>query len=66
MKGCEYGASFDEGLHVFLFIVGGFVLPAAEQDADPFEGQGTNDGLVFFAFVSVVLHVIGGPLTLLD
>ena len=29
------------------FVVGGALLPAAKQDANPFEGEGANGGMMF-------------------
>ncbi len=40
------------------------MLPTPEEDANPFEGQGANDRVIFFAFASVVLDVIASPLAL--
>ena len=62
MKGRKEGPSFGKHLHVFVFIVRGPVLPAAKEDADPFEGQGANDRVVFFTFGGVVLDIVAGPL----
>jgi hypothetical protein len=39
-----------ESLEVQRFIVGCPVLPAAEEDADPFEGQGAEGRMAAFAF----------------
>ena len=39
----------DEGLDVTRFVIRGAVLPAAPEDADPFEGESAQDGLVMFA-----------------
>ena len=35
-----------EHAQVTAFVVAFVILPAAEDDADPFEGQGTDDGVV--------------------
>lgn len=36
---------FGEGLGVGLIVVGFAVFPHAEQDADPFEGEGAEGGV---------------------
>src|SRR5690242_11567247 len=48
--------------HVFCLVIGGFVLPAPEQDAEPLEGQRADDGVVFFALGRVVLDIVARPL----
>ena len=42
------------------------MLPAVEEDANPFESQRANDGVILFAFGQVVLHVIASPLAFGD
>ena len=41
-------------------------MPTLEEDADPFISQRPNDGVVFFALVRVVLHIIARPLAVGD
>ena len=36
------------------FMVGLTVHPAAEEDADPFEGEGANGGVMSFAALALV------------
>src|SRR5258707_846784 len=62
MEGGKNGTSFLEGLQVFVVVVRSSILPAPEGDADPFEGQGANDGVKFFAFGLVVIDVVLSPL----
>src|SRR5258707_7964741 len=62
MEGGKNGTSFLEGLQVFVVVVRSSILPAPEEDADPFEGQGANDGVKFFAFGLVVIDVVLSPL----
>ena len=64
MEGGENGASLEKGLHVLLLVVSGVVLPTGKENANPLEGQGPNDGVIFFAFGGVVIDIIAGPLTL--
>src|ERR1043166_4195609 len=64
MKGRKDGASLGKHLHVIVFIVRRALLPAAKEDADPFEGQGANDRVVFFTFGGVVGDIVAGPLAL--
>ena len=66
MKGSKYGPSFKQDLHILVLVVGGLILPAAEQDADPFEGQGADYGMIFFAFDRVVFNIVTSPLGLGD
>ena len=51
--GCEEGQQGSlallEGFEVTLFGVGGVGFPAAEEDSDPFECQGSQGGVVSFA-----------------
>ena len=55
-----------EGGSVAGLVIGDAVLPAAPQDADPFEGEAAEDGLVAFAG-AFLPEVIGlGPGTLGD
>lgn len=56
--GGERRFSLNEGLEVAGFIVGQAVLPAAPEDAQPFEGEAAEDGLVAFAgaFLLLVVH----------
>ena len=50
-----------EGIEIAFFAIGRAGLPAAEQDADPFEGQGSQGGVVSLAKGSL-LEVQGlGP-----
>jgi formylglycine-generating enzyme required for sulfatase activity len=37
-------------------------LPTLEEDTDPFVSESANDGVVFFALVRVVLHIVARPL----
>jgi len=46
-----------EGLEVAGFIVGHAVVPAAPEDAQPFEGEAAEDGLVAFAGAFLLLVV---------
>ena len=48
-------------VQVFGFVIGGSLLPAAKDDADPFEGQGSHGGLVPFAALELLLIVGFGP-----
>ena len=66
MKGRENGTSLLEGLHMFVLIVRGAILPATEQDADPLEGQRSDHRVIFFAFGGVVVQVITRPLAVDD
>ena len=43
------------------FVVGNTINPAAKQDADPFEGKGTDGGVVGRAFGLVALVESAGP-----
>src|ERR1019366_7912618 len=62
----ENGASFLKGFHVFVLVIGGALLPALKEDANPFVSQRPNDGVVFFALVRVVLHIVARPLAVGD
>ena len=64
MKGGESGASLAEGFHVFLLVVRGFTLPTLEENANPFEGQAADDGVVGLAARLVILNVVASPLAL--
>ena len=45
----EIGIFEGEVFEVAGFIIGGAVLPAFPEDADPFEGGGAEDGVLLFA-----------------
>ena len=64
MQGGKNGTSFLEGFEVSVVAVRGPILPAPEEDTNPFEGQGANDGVVFLAFGLVVIDVVASPLAL--
>ena len=48
-EGHEWGLAAAELVEIVLFTVRGARLPAAEQDADPLEGQASQGGVVAFA-----------------
>src|ERR1017187_10478192 len=50
-----------ETFDVFGIVVGRAVLPAAPQDALPFEGQGAEGGLAVFAALELPLVIAAGP-----
>ena len=64
MERGENRASFLEVVHVFGLVVRRAIFPASEKDPNPFEGQGTNDRVKFFAFARVVLNIVASPLAL--
>ena len=64
MQGGKKGASFLEGFEVGVVAVRSPILPAPEEDTNPLERQGANDGVVFLAFGLVVIDVVAGPLAL--
>src|SRR2546421_5710284 len=66
MKGGVDGASFGESCQVGVVVISGLSLPASEQDADPFESQAANDGVIFFALGGVIIDVVASPLALGD
>ena len=54
----------EQGRQIELLIVGNTLLPAAEEDADPFVSQRTNGGVVFLSAFNLKLVVRlspGGP-----
>jgi hypothetical protein len=53
-----------ELLQVAGFVVGLAVFPAAEEDADPFEGQGADGGVVAVSAAAEVVVEGRGPGTL--
>ena len=52
-----------ERSRVFNLIVWGPLLPASEDDPDPFESQGTDGRVVSFASFDLLLVVDLGPFT---
>jgi hypothetical protein len=62
MEGGENGTVFFKSFHVFLVVIRSLIFPASEENANPFEGQIANDGVIFFAFGLVVIDVIASPL----
>ncbi len=62
VKGCKNWSPFLEDFHVFGVVVRRPVFPAPEEDPNPFKGQSSNDGVIFFAFGSVVIDVVASPL----
>ena len=63
MEGGENRTPFLEDFHVLDVVVRCPIFPASEEDPNPFEGQGTNDGVKFFTFGRVVIDIIASPLT---
>jgi hypothetical protein len=51
-----------ESGEVLGFIVGCFVMPAAVDDADPYVGEGPEDGVMAPAFFLLLLVIGAGPL----
>ena len=62
MKSGKNRASFLKTLHVLGFIVRGAFFPAAEQNANPLEGQSANDRVILFALLGIVINIVTGPL----
>jgi len=62
----ERRASSPEGPDVAGFVVGRPILPAAEEDADPLEGQGTEGGMMAFPAFSLEVVEGAGPGGVLD
>ena len=62
MPGGENRAPYFEGLQVFVLVVGGVLLPALIEDADPFVSQRPNDGVLPIAAWSGYRHVPVRPL----
>lgn len=48
------------------FVIGDIIHPAFPEDADPFEGQSADDGLVTFAAFLLLSVVSGGPGGIVD
>jgi hypothetical protein len=59
LKDGKDGTSFLEGIEIFGLIIGGAVLPAAEENLDSLESQGADDGVIFFTFGRVISDVVG-------
>jgi len=59
--GEDRGLALLEGHEVAGLVVGLAVVPAAPEDANPFEGQGAQDGLVGDAFGPAALVESLGP-----
>ena len=57
----EGGGTFAECVEVGGFMVGGAVYPTAIEDANPFEGEGSDGGMVFLAAFDLVLVEGAGP-----
>jgi len=51
----EGGGSFAQSVEVGGFMVGGAVCPTAMEDANPFEGEGADGGMVFLAAFDLLL-----------
>ena len=66
MKGGKDGTLFLEHFHVFILVVRRPVLPAAENNPNPFVGQRANDGVKLFAFGRIIIDVVASPLALVD
>ena len=64
MEGGENRTPFLEDFHVLNVVVRCSIFPASEEDPNPFEGQGTNDGVKFFTFDPVVIDIVASPLAL--
>src|SRR6266702_2568750 len=62
VEGCKNRPPFLEDFHVLVVVVNRPVFPAPKEDSNPFEGQRSNDGVIFFAFASVVIDVVASPL----
>ena len=62
MEGSEDGASFLESGQVVFLVVGGSLLPTLEQDANPLERQGADDGVKFLTLAFVIVHIVARPL----
>ena len=58
---CERAGALFEGFKVAFLVVAFVVLPAAIEDALPFEGEAAQDGLVAVSFVFLLLVVGFGP-----
>ena len=50
-----------EGIEIAFFAIGRAGLPAAEQDADPFEGERPHGGLMGFPLLALLLVIDLGP-----
>src|SRR5207245_2498719 len=57
----DRGTALFELLEVFFLIVGLAFLPAAPEDAQPFESKGAQDGMVSRSFSSLPLVIRFGP-----
>ena len=55
-----------KGGKVALLVVRSLVVPAAPEDADPFEGEGAQDGVVGFAGAALLVVVGVGPVAVHD
>src|ERR1035438_10150400 len=66
MEGGENRTAFFKSFHVFIVVIRSLIFPASEENANPFNGQSANDGVVFFAFGRVVIEVIASPLAVAD
>ena len=54
--------AFGESLLVEGVVVGGVVLPAAVEDAEPFEGEGADGDVAGFAAGALAVIEVVGPL----
>jgi len=62
----ERGISFFEGLQVDRFVVGRVVVPAADHDALPFEGERAGDGVALQATLLELVVIGAGPAGKMD
>jgi hypothetical protein len=59
----EVGAAVLEAVEIALLVVGDVPFPAGKKDADPFEGDRTQGGMMAFAFGTLVGVESLGPRT---
>ena len=50
-----------QGFEIGRLIIGGLSLPTPEEDADPFEGQGADGGVMAVAAGALLVVVSAGP-----
>ena len=62
MKRGKNRAPFLKNLHVPGFIVRCAFFPAAEQNANPLEGQRANDRVILFALLGIEINIVACPL----
>ncbi len=62
MEGGENGTVFFKSFQVFIVLIRSLIFPTSEENANPFEGQSANDGVILFAFGPIVIDVIASPL----